>query len=215
MAKQLIYVGDPMCSWCWGFSPVMRALAEQCDGRAAVSFVAGGLRPGATEPANEERRRALRHHWDEVQQRTGQLFRYDILERDDFVFDTEPSCRAAVTVRALYDQGRALSFFADLQRAFYTDCADITDPGTLADLANQAGLDRTAFVERFAADDMAEATRSDFDIATSFGVMVFPTVVARDGEDFGHLTAGYRPYEMLQPGLENWLEHGFDGSSDQ
>ena len=26
---ELIYVGDPMCSWCWGFAPVAQALVEQ------------------------------------------------------------------------------------------------------------------------------------------------------------------------------------------
>ena len=29
MASRLLYVMDPMCSWCWGFAPVAEALAEQ------------------------------------------------------------------------------------------------------------------------------------------------------------------------------------------
>ena len=32
MASRLLYVMDPMCSWCWGFAPVVAALAEQADG---------------------------------------------------------------------------------------------------------------------------------------------------------------------------------------
>ncbi len=45
MTKQLIYVGDPMCSWCWGFAPVKRRIEELCHGRAEVSLVVGGLEP--------------------------------------------------------------------------------------------------------------------------------------------------------------------------
>jgi protein-disulfide isomerase-like protein with CxxC motif len=26
--KEIIYVGEPMCSWCWGFSPVLRQLLK-------------------------------------------------------------------------------------------------------------------------------------------------------------------------------------------
>jgi putative protein-disulfide isomerase len=26
---RLLYVMDPMCSWCWGFAPVAKALVEQ------------------------------------------------------------------------------------------------------------------------------------------------------------------------------------------
>ena len=27
--RRLLYVMDPMCSWCWGFAPVANALVEQ------------------------------------------------------------------------------------------------------------------------------------------------------------------------------------------
>ena len=26
MSVEIIYVGDPMCSWCWGFHPVLMAV---------------------------------------------------------------------------------------------------------------------------------------------------------------------------------------------
>src|SRR3990167_5669901 len=29
MQARLLYVMDPMCSWCWGFAPVLESLAEQ------------------------------------------------------------------------------------------------------------------------------------------------------------------------------------------
>jgi len=30
-AMEMIYVADPMCSWCYGFAPVIDALAEGCS----------------------------------------------------------------------------------------------------------------------------------------------------------------------------------------
>jgi putative protein-disulfide isomerase len=39
---RLIYVMDPMCSWCWGFAPVMTALAAEAE-KQGVSL---GLRVG-------------------------------------------------------------------------------------------------------------------------------------------------------------------------
>ena len=27
--KEIIYVGDPMCSWCWGFSPVLKRIEAE------------------------------------------------------------------------------------------------------------------------------------------------------------------------------------------
>ncbi|MFQ5523922.1 MAG: DsbA family protein, partial [Acidimicrobiia bacterium] len=42
MITKLIYVGDPMCSWCWGFAPEIEDLADEYP----VEVVVGGLRPG-------------------------------------------------------------------------------------------------------------------------------------------------------------------------
>ena len=33
MDARLLYVMDPMCSWCWGFAPVVEALATQAAER--------------------------------------------------------------------------------------------------------------------------------------------------------------------------------------
>lgn len=47
------YVGDPMCSWCWGISPVVKKLAEYCE-QHGLSFVMtmGGLRAGGGDAWN-------------------------------------------------------------------------------------------------------------------------------------------------------------------
>ena len=52
MTEQRIlwYFADPMCSWCWGFAPVISAIEETYKNRLKVELVLGGLRPGTTEP---------------------------------------------------------------------------------------------------------------------------------------------------------------------
>lgn len=51
---RLIYVADPMCSWCYGFGPQLadlRArLADTLGAPVPVTLVTGGLRPGQREP---------------------------------------------------------------------------------------------------------------------------------------------------------------------
>ena len=154
MTKQLLYVGDPMCSGCWGFAPVKRRIEEQCEGRAEVSLVVGGLRPFTTEPKDNECKAFLREHWREIGDKTGQPFAFHLLDRDDFVYDTEPASRAAVVVRHLHSQTMALNFFSELQRAFYADNADVTEAATLTALARDFGVDGDAFAAIFESDEM-------------------------------------------------------------
>ena len=35
---QFVYFADPMCSWCYGFAPVIAALAERFEGRLGSSW---------------------------------------------------------------------------------------------------------------------------------------------------------------------------------
>ncbi len=44
MKKELIFVLDPMCSWCWGFAPVIEQLRETQADNYNFSLVMGGLR---------------------------------------------------------------------------------------------------------------------------------------------------------------------------
>ena len=51
--KQLIYVADPMCSWCYGFAPVIAAIADAFRERLPISLLLGGLRAGNTRPMTQ------------------------------------------------------------------------------------------------------------------------------------------------------------------
>ncbi|MCH8992347.1 MAG: DUF1553 domain-containing protein, partial [Acidobacteria bacterium] len=111
---ELIYVGDPMCSWCYGFGPVV----ENLDARFSfpTRLIIGGLRPGpAAEVLDDRMRRFLRHHWEEIGERTGQPFDLSGLDRENWAYDTMTADTAAVTMREI-DADVALAFFARLQQ---------------------------------------------------------------------------------------------------
>ena len=99
---EVIYVGDPMCSWCWGISPQLNQLKEKARAnQISYQIVLGGLRPGGGDEWNENFKNFLKHHWEEVNTRSGQPFGFELFERDTFNYDTEPACRAVVAMRSL------------------------------------------------------------------------------------------------------------------
>lgn len=204
MNKELIYVGDPMCSWCWGFAPTLKSIRQQSENRVEVTMLVGGLHPGTTEPQSDSRKKFLREHWKEVTDRSGQQFNYGILDSSDFVYDTEPPCRAAVTMRDLKPDV-LFDYFVDIQKSFYVDNLDITDETVLSDRAQQFGVDAQEFAVRLGSLEMKQQTSKDFAMARSLGVTGFPTVVIKDNDRYAYLTLGYQPFESLQPVIEGWL----------
>jgi len=202
--KHVLFFGDPMCSWCWGFAPDLEHLAKQAEGRVQFHVVMGGLRPGTIEPWDEAMRGYICHHWQEVQAKTGQPFDFSRFDDSDFVYDTEPGCRAVVTVREQAPD-KALAMYEALQRAFYAENRDITKPDVLADLAANIGVDRTVFLNHFHSDQARAQTAFDFQRTQAFGVQGFPSVLCAEDGQYGFLALGYRPYAAMQDDFSDWL----------
>ncbi|MDG9925331.1 MULTISPECIES: DsbA family protein [unclassified Pseudomonas] len=197
---------DPMCSWCWGFAPVVQALAEQASAAGVpLQLVLGGLRRerAALDPAMRVR---ILSHWQAVNASTGQLFNFNDALPEGFVYDTEPACRALVTARGL-DEQSVWPLLQLIQEGFYAEGLDVTRAQVLVELAERAGIPRIEFAAAFDSDEAAEATAADFTWVQDLGISGFPTLLAeRDGR-LALLTNGYQPLEALAPLLGRWLEH--------
>lgn len=99
---ELIFVIDPMCSWCWGFHPVIETLREKHAKQYTFSLVVGGLRTTGQMVWNEQSKTYLKQNWDAVAKRTGQPFSPKLLHKAIFDYNTYPACKAIVTVRELW-----------------------------------------------------------------------------------------------------------------
>lgn len=201
----LIYIADPMCSWCWGFSPVIAAIEEQFRGRLPISLLMGGLRPYTVEPMPDKDRATIREHWQHVAARTGQPFDYAFFERPEFVYDTEPACRAVVTAQALRP-GSGLDMLKAVQRGFYAENRDVTDEDVLTEIAMEEGFEAEVFAKALASEEARGATREGFATSQGAGVRGFPTLLAGDPAiGYSLVTNGYQPLEALAEPLEQWL----------
>lgn len=199
-----LYVADPMCSWCYGFAPVVERIAAHFQGRLPVRIMVGGLRAGNTRPMRDQDKDYIRTAWSKVSQATGRPFDTTFFDRDGFVYDTEPACRAVVTARKL-SPGGALGFMGRLSRAFYGENRDITDTEVLVALAAEAGLDADAFRVALLTPDIRNESFRDFLTAKQMGIEGFPCLIAGTTEDYALVTHGYRPIEGMIEGIEAWL----------
>lgn len=205
MRARLLYVMDPMCSWCWGFAPVLESLAEQAAAAGVgLELVMGGLRREAVAIDAASRVRYL-GYWQAVNASTGQLFNFNDGLPEGLVYDTEPACRALVTTRALAPE-LVWPLNQLIQRAFYTQGVDVTRASVLVELAERAGIPRIVFAEAFDSAAQRTATAADVSWVQGLGIAGFPTLLAERNGQMALLTNGYQPLEVLQPLLGRWLE---------
>lgn len=203
---EFLYIADPMCSWCWGFAPVFDGIRAEFGDRLDYRLIMGGLRPGPmAQELDDHMRSYLEHHWESVAERSGQPFNHQVLEREGWLYDTEPPARAVVTMRTLRPRDE-IDFFRLVQRAFYADGVDVVDPNSYPALLERTVVDVDEFMAAFASDEMAAATQADFRQARELGIGGFPSVVLRRGEQLALLTRGWAPLERIVPALAGWLD---------
>jgi len=203
----LIYFSDPMCSWCYGFSPVVDDIRRTFGRALPIRVVMGGLRPGTTTPMTEEAKLEVGDHWTHVHEATGLPFNGAGMSAPGFVYDTDPAARAVVVSRREGEE-MAQAFLARTQRAFYGEGRDVTRPEVLGEIAEELGLDREPFLDAWAAEEAKQETWRDYAISQRAGVTGFPTLVAGPNEEgvYGVVTRGYAPPEQVLGVLTEWLQ---------
>ena len=201
---KLIYVGDPMCSWCYGFSPELQKVKDHYENVLQFEMIMGGLRPYNTETMTDLKN-FLTHHWQEVNTASGQPFRYDILNETDITYDTEPPCRASVIVREM-DPAREFDFFIETQKAFYLENKNLHLVESYIPILNQLGLDRETFIEMFDSESMKVKVRTDFERSSRMGVRGFPTVLLENNGRLTMVVNGYARSEQIIAKIDNLLK---------
>jgi putative protein-disulfide isomerase len=209
----LVYFADPMCSWCWGFSPSIAAIQASFGEALPIRLVLGGLRPGTTEPMDPKLASSIRGHWKHVNEASGQPFDLAFFDRTGFIYDTEPASRFVAVIRRTKPEAM-LDALARVQHAFYAENSDVTKPETLAELAEEFGLEREAFLEQWGSEEMKAETAQDFMLSQRTGVTGFPTLIGgvAPNQPYTLLTQGFQPPEQSLATVFRWLEQSESGS---
>lgn len=200
---KLIYVGDPMCSWCYGISEELAKIWDQYDG-LEKEIVLGGLRPGGGDLWTAEFKSFLRHHWEEIHERSGVEFRFDVLDREVFEYDTQPACQA-VLLLAQQRPTAALDIFAAVQRGFYYDNKDPKVKTFYRDICRQLDLDYEVFAQQFGTNNADSATANQFNRARALGVNSFPSILLEHKGQVHRIASGYVTADKMKASIDTVL----------
>jgi len=181
MVRRLYYVHDPMCSWCWGFAPVLKELLSRLPRDIEVIRLLGGLAVDSDAPMPIEMQTMLQETWRRIETKiSGTEFNFDFWAQCQPRRSTYPSCRAVIAARQQgeqFDEGMTKA----IQIAYYQQARNPSDLVTLIELADELGLE----VERFKQDITSADTQQQLEkeIAQSRELFAesFPSLVLQVG----------------------------------
>ena len=203
-APRLVYVADPMCSWCWGFAGVLATAEAQLRPEVTLELVLGGLAPDDDAPMSDSMRLYVQSAWRAVEERTGATFEHAFWSKHRPRRSTWPACRAVLVAEEL-SPGSGRAMFAAIQRAYYLETRDPSDRAVLAEVAREQGLDAQTFAARLDAPRIQERLEADFARRDALSITVYPSVALEHGDRTEVLTRGWTDAETF---LELLRERG-------
>jgi putative protein-disulfide isomerase len=177
MKASLIYVHDPMCSWCWGFEPIKHELFNIVSKTLHIQCLIGGLAPDSDQPMAKEMQLNLQNIWRQIEQTIpGTQFNYSFWRDCSPRRSTYPANRAVIAARVQdikFDQ----LITNKIQQAYYLQARNPSDNSTLIEIAGEIGLD----TKRFSTDLVSEETQKklidEINLVRSLGVNSFPSIL--------------------------------------
>ncbi len=202
------FVSDVVCPWCAIGLKSLELALERTRGEveAELHFQPSELNPqlpaeGEDAAGHLQRKYGITAEQAEANQQA-------IVERGaalGFTFDMGKRRRIYNTFdahRLLHwagdeGEGRQLALKHALLRAYFTEGRDVSDRGTLADIAGEAGLPRERAREILDSDTYADEVRIGEQFFQSHGIRAVPAIII----ERKHLVSGGQPPEVFEQAL--------------
>ncbi|GAB5465713.1 MAG: DsbA family protein [Candidatus Kapaibacteriales bacterium] len=205
---RLIYVFDPLCGWCYGFTPVIERFAEQHP-ELREEVISGGMITGDRIGPIGEVAPYIKTAYKDVENTTGikfgEPFLKDILDEGSAIFTSIPPSVALAIVKDINPE-KAFPFSKLLQKSIYYYGNAPEKLEQYQNLAEELGIDTNGFLEKMEDEEYLKLAERDFQMSNSLGVNGFPTVFIVSGGSIIPIARGYVDNQTLESNYQRALE---------
>ncbi len=212
MKPTIFYCYDAYCGWCYGFSPVIKKLAETYGNQIPFEVLSGGMILPEQPVSISVTAGYIDKAYPMVEQTTGIKFGSDYLwhiknpDLSDWFPNSEMPAIAMCIFKELYPN-RQVEFAADLQYALHFEGRDLTDKEAYRVLIEKYGINEEMFYDKLQSDAFKEQAQYEFQLCKQLQVTGFPCVLIQVSETKFHLLArGFTAYEDLVARLQAVLK---------
>ena len=212
MKKVLIYCYDAYCGWCYGFSDVIKKLAEEYQELMDADVLSGGMILPEKPVHISATAGYIKSAYKTVEEYSGVKFGSDYLwhinnPEDSDWFPNSEKPAIALCIFKEYYPGKAVQFAHDLQYSLHYEGRDLTDDEAYRHLLEKYSISAERFYEKLKSEAYKEKAYYEFALCKQLQVTGYPTVLIQTDElKFQMVARGFTPYEVLKERVENVLK---------
>ena len=207
----LIYCYDVYCGWCYGFSPIIKKIAEEYSFQLDVEVLSGGMMIGENKMPIEKIGPYIQGAYKRVEEVTGIKFGDDFLwhtanpDKSDWVMNSEKPAIALCILKEIYPE-RQLEFAGDLQYALNYEGRDLDDDEAYKHLLEKYTISKNDFYTKLKSDEYKEKAYYEFALCKQLNVDSYPQVLIQlHSNKFYLITKNFSTYEEVKKGIEKAL----------
>jgi putative protein-disulfide isomerase len=211
MQPVIYYCYDAYCGWCYGFSPVIKQIAEEYKDKLFFEVLSGGMIPSENPQPIAATAGYISKAYKTVEEMTGIQFGPDYLwhinnpGESDWFPHSEKAAIALCIFKEIYPD-QQVAFAADLQYALHYEGRDLTDNEAYRHLLEKYSLDADNFYNKLKSKEYKEKALYEFALCKQLQVTGFPAVLLQANETkFYLVTRGYTSYENIKARIDNIL----------
>lgn len=208
MKPTLIYCYDAYCGWCYGFSPVIKKIAEDYKARLDIEVLSGGMMIGEQVMPVEKIGPYIANSYKRVEELTGIKFGEDFLwhinnpDKSDWVMNSEKPAIALCILKEYYPE-RQLEFATDLQYALNYEGRDLDDEEAYRHLLDKYNIQPEAFYGKLNDEAYKEMAYYEFALMKQLQVNGYPSVFIQTGElKFVMVARGFTDHDLLKKRID-------------
>ena len=211
MKKTLYYCYDAYCGWCYGFSPVLKKIAETFKDSLDIEVLSGGMIIGEQVMPIDKIAPYIKSAYKRVEELSGIKFGEDYLwhinnpEQSDWQMNSEKPAIALCIFKEYYPQ-RQVEFASDLQFALNYEGRDLDDNEAYRHLLEKYSIQPEVFYEKLQSDEYKEQAYYEFALCKQLEVNGFPALLLQlNDSKFYLLARGFTAYEDVKERIEKVL----------
>ncbi|MEI2739144.1 MAG: DsbA family protein [Chitinophagaceae bacterium] len=211
MQPVIYYCYDAYCGWCYGFSPVIKRIAEEYNDRFSFEVLSGGMIPAEYARPISSVAEYIGQAYQQVEETTGIKFGEDYLwhifnpGESDWVQHSEKSAAAMCIFKEIYPEKQVV-FAADLQHALHYEGRDLTDNEAYRHLLEKYSIPPEDFFQKLSSKEYKEKALYEFALCRQLQATSFPQVLIQVADQKFYLLAkGFINYETLKERIDSVL----------
>lgn len=207
MKSKIIYIYDPLCGWCYGFSPVIQKIEKAYSEKMDFEIISGGMVVGSREGLIGDFADYILKALPRLEEMTGVKFGEPYLSklRDKSLYQSSLKACIALEVFKSFNQKDAIAFASSVQKAQYIDGHDLQEDAVYTELIKPYGIAPDAFLQKLNSDEFRMETTNLFKMIQEWGITGFPAVILVKDNQFYLIAKGYVDYENLSNVIEKIL----------